>query len=257
MVRSSRYFRGGHPDGIRTGARTLDSPNHPGSVICQGYFSGPAKTFQRDNSVAMEVSNPAAHHRRRDTKGAGNVTLAGIGVIEKIGEDLPVRSVLEPGHDDPVVRRYTSGYKPQEYSVPEAIDLSGDSQDREVIAERPPVHTGPDPECRKVDAGIFLDCGKDPQPRFVVEHVLFRDGPESKVGPEPDSPEQEHLDWLHKGGGYGMDQMADEIGWPHLPSGDRHTCSIDTEQRDVDQLQHAESDKQNPECQGKETIKLV
>jgi len=43
-----------------------------------------------------------------------------------------------------------------------------------------------------------------------------------------------------------MDHMADEIGRPHLPPGDRHPRAIDAEEGDVDQFQDAKSDKKNP-----------
>jgi len=115
-----------------------------------------------------------------------------------------------------------------------------------VVAECPPVQTGPVTKRRKVNAREFPDCVEDLQPRSTIKHVFFRYGAESKISPESDSPEKEDLYWFHQGGRYGMDHMADEIGRPHLPPGHGHSRAIGTEQGDVDQFQDAKSDEQNP-----------
>jgi len=108
-----------------------------------------------------------------------------------------------------------------------------------------------------MDSGVFLDGSKDPQPRGIVKYGFSRDGAESKISAKPDPPEEEDLYRLHKSGRYGVDQMADQIGRPHLPPGDRHPRAIDTEQGDIDQFQDAKYDEQNPERHGKGGMKLV
>ena len=115
-----------------------------------------------------------------------------------------------------------------------------------MVAECPTVQTGPVTKRRKVNAREFPDCVEDLQPCSIVKYIFFRDGAESKISPESDSPEKEDLYWLHKSGGYGMDHMADEIGRPHLSLGDRHPRAINAEEGDVDQFQDAKSEKKNP-----------
>jgi len=80
----------------------------------------------------------------------------------------------------------------------------------------------------------------------VCQVQFFRDGAESKISPESDSPEKEDLYRLHKSGDTEWTIWQMRSDGLICTDGDRHPRAIDAEEGDVDQLQDAKSEKQNP-----------